>query len=176
VTTVDTREPDTVEDTAVWQPGDRARLVFDAVLIAVGIGYLVLAVDLGLGATDRPGPGFFPVIAGTLCAGFLTADLVRVAVAVARRGRRAGAGRVPAQVWLILGAIAVYLVLVAFLGHALTAAVVVAILLKVLGDRRWWVIAVIALVAGFGSDLLFTYLLGLRLPLGLLEVGFSAWT
>lgn len=160
---------------APWKPGGVARLVFDVVVIAIGIGYLVLAFDLGVGTIEEPGAGLFPVVAGFVCVGFLAADLARCVVTAVRRGLDAGAGRVPARVWLILGAIAVYLLLVGVLGHALTAAVVVAILLALLGARRWWAIVLIGLAAGFGSDLLFTTLLGLRLPLGLIGMGFSAW-
>lgn len=160
---------------APWRPGGLARLVFDVVVVAIGIGYVVLALDLGVGTIEDPGAGLFPVVAGLVCVGFLAADLVRGVVTASRRGLDPGSGRVPARVWLILGAIAVYLLLVGVLGHALTAAVVVAILLALLGSRRWWVITLVGLAAGFGSDLLFTTLLGLRLPLGLIGVGFSAW-
>lgn len=75
----------------------------------------------------------------------------------------------------ILATLALYLFLVSVLGHALTGSAVVALLLTVLGRRSWWKVALISVMAGFGTDLLFTQLLGLRLPDGIWNIGWSAW-
>lgn len=158
-----------------WQPGWRARLAFDVTLAAAGIGYLVLALQLGLGTTARPGPGFFPVVAAVVLIGFLAIDLAEVAWAVRRRLLPAGSGRVPLRVWLALAAIGLYIPLLDVLGHAVTASVVTALLLRLLGSRRSWAIVFIAILTGFGTDLVFSTLLRVRLPDGFFEIGFSAW-
>lgn len=156
-----------------WEPGFRARAVFDAVFILIGLGYLVSAFQLGAGTITQPGSGAFAVFAGSLLVVCLTLDLVKLIVAGGLRSR--GRGRVQFKVVGILGAIGLYLVGVEILGHAITGSIVFAGLLFLLGSRSWWKIILIALLAGFGTDYLFTALLGLDLPTGLIEVGVDEW-
>lgn len=158
-----------------WKPGRLARLVFDGVGIAIGVGYTMLAVDLGVGTAADPGAGFLPRAAGVLIVACLAIDLVVTARAVTRGRPLRGSGRIPLGALAVLAGIGLYLIVVEFLGHALTSALVVALLLTVLGNRNRWRVALIGLVAGFASDLLFTALLGLRLPLGNWDIGWSAW-
>ncbi|MBA2528886.1 MAG: tripartite tricarboxylate transporter TctB family protein [Euzebyales bacterium] len=156
-----------------WEPGLRARAVFDTVFILVGAGYLLSTLDLGVGTITQPGSGAFPVFAGALLVLMLAADLVRLLVTGAFRvGSK---GRVPLRAVVVLGSIVLYLLTIEILGHAITATIVFALLLSVLGTRKWWMIAIIALVAGFGTDFLFTALLGLDLPTGVIEFGVDEW-
>lgn len=156
-----------------WEPGPRARGVFDAVFILVGLGYLASTLDLGAGTLTRPGSGAFPFFAGALLVLTLAADLVKLLV---KGGFRVGGkGRVPRGALVVLGSILLYLLAVQLLGHAITGTLLFALLLSVLGRRKWWMIALIALGAGFGTDFLFTALLGLDLPTGVFEVGVDAW-
>lgn len=156
-----------------WEPGLRARVVFDAAFIVFGLGYLGAAFDLGAGTITEPGSGAFPVFAGALMVLTFAADLVKLIVTGGIRER--GEGRVPFKVVAVLSSIAVYLVGVEFVGHALSGTAVFALLLFVLGSRSWWKIVMIALVAGFGTDYIFTALLGLDLPTGHIEFGVSEW-
>ncbi len=156
-----------------WEPGFRSRAVFDAVFILVGLGYLGAALNLGTGTLKQPGAGAFPVFAGALLVLTLAADLLKLLVTGALRN--AGSGRVPLKIMLVIGSLAIYLIGVELLGHAITGTVVFAFLLFVLGSRSWWKIAIIAIVAGFGSDAVFTALLGLDLPTGVIEFGVDEW-
>lgn len=156
-----------------WEPGPRARGVFDAVFILVGLGYLASTLNLAVGTLTRPGSGAFPLFAGVLLVLTLAADLVRLPV---KGGLRVGGkGHVPRGALVVLGSILLYLLTVQVLGHAITGTLLFALLLSVLGTRKWWMIALIALGAGFGTDLLFTAFLGLDLPTGVFEVGVDAW-
>jgi hypothetical protein len=158
-----------------WQPGGLAHLVLDAVMLAVVAGYLYLAASLGFGTTGRAGAGFFPVVAGSLCAGFLAIDLGRLLVGVARGQLERGSGRVVIQVWVILAVVVLYIALVEPLGHAITASIVAAILIATLGARPIWVTVLAAIATGFGTELLFAGLLGLRLPAGIFDISILPW-
>lgn len=165
-----------VREPSSWEPAALARLLFDAAGVAIGVGYLKLAGDLGTGSMQEPSPGFFPMAAGILIVLCLAVDLIITGLNVRRRGLSLrGTGRMPLGAAAILASIAVYLLLVEILGHALTASLVSALLLATLGRRRWWKIVIISLACGFLTDVLFG-LLGLRLPTGMLEFGWSAWT
>ena len=159
-----------------WEPGSTAGIVFDVATISVAVGYILLSInDLGIGSPDDPGPGFFPLVAGLLVVLCLTLDLIRRLVVLAREGKVKGAGRVSWQVVGILGAIAFYLLTAGILGHMLSASVMVSALLLMLGNRAWYKAVAIDVLAAVLSDLLFTTLLGLRLPAGLLGIGWSQW-
>lgn len=176
------RKPAEREDVAAepkqqsWNPGLLVRLVFDVAGVAVGVWYTVLAVELGAGTAADPGPGFFPRVVGALIVACLLFDLV-VAIRAATRGRKLrGSGRLAFGPLGILVAIGLYFLVVEYMGHAVTSVLVSVLLLAVLGERKWWVIGLVGLVAGFASDLMFTALLGVRLPLGKWDIGWSAWT
>lgn len=158
---------------AGWEPALRSRAVFDVVLIVIGLAYLGSAIQLGVGEITRPGPGAFPIVAGALLVVTLGIDLIRLLVT--GRVRERGSGRVPLAVVTVLGSLLVYLVGVEIAGHAITASVVFAILLFALGTRAWWKILLISVGVGLATDLLFTVLLGLDLPTGLLGFGVDAW-
>jgi hypothetical protein len=157
-----------------WEPGDVTRLVVEGALLAIGIGYLVLALQLEQWTDAGPRAGFFPVVAGSLFAVCLAIDLVRTAARVARGAGAQGIGTLPLRAAAVLGAILAYLVLVGILGHLITAALVTAALVLLFGRRPWWQIVLTAVLAAGLSDLLFA-VLGLRLPTGMLQIGFGAW-
>lgn len=153
----------------------------------LGVVYLVEALRLGVGSGARPGPGLFPVVVGVL----LTVAGAVLAVQAAR-GRlvassdseddRAGAPDGPdtaagpdslagagprVRLLTVLGALVCYVVGVGWIGHLITASLVTAVGTRLLGGRARWVCAVVGLVAGVGSQLVFGHLLGVPLPTGL---------
>jgi putative tricarboxylic transport membrane protein len=158
-----------------WEPGGLARLVFDLTGIAVGLLFAFLALELGLEKGERMGAGFFPFLAALLLAGCLSIDVVRELVHWRRTGRQLGAGRVPLSIALMLLALGGYAVAVEFLGHLVSSALLVAALLVIVGTRRWWQIALAAVITALVTDLVFSALLGLRLPTGFLELGWTEW-
>lgn len=158
-----------------WQPGHRAKMVTEAVIVAVAAGYTVLAGQLGLGGSSRQGPGFFPLLVGIVLMLAAGIHLVTLVVRQRRGQADAGTGWPSVQAGLVLAALAAYLVALPLLGHLLAATIMSAAVLKLLGTRRTWVILAIAVATGFLSDLLFTVLLGVALPEGPLGLGWSAW-
>ncbi|MDN5852664.1 MAG: tripartite tricarboxylate transporter TctB family protein, partial [Actinomycetia bacterium] len=159
----------------VWRPGYRAKVVTDALIVAFAAGYTVLASDLGLGDSSRPGPGFFPLLVGIVLMLAAGLHLVTLVLRQLRVPADAGAGRPSVHAGLMLTALAVYLVTLPLLGHLLAATIMSAAVLKLLGKRRTWVILAIAVAIGLLSDLLFTVVLGIALPEGPLGLGWAAW-
>ena len=159
---------------AAWQAGDLTHIVFDGIMLVVVAGYMVLAVRLGVGRIDRAGPGFFPFLAGSMCATFLVLDLARFGLKAARGSVSRGSGQIIRQIWMILVAVAVYIVLVKPLGHAITSTIVAVVLIRVLGTRSWLATIITAIGIGLGTDAVFAAL-GLPLPAGIFEVTMP-WT
>lgn len=158
-----------------WQPSHRAKVLTDAVIVAVAAGYVVQAHGLGLGDSSRPGPGFFPLLVGSMLILAAGSHLVALAIGQRRRQDDAGTGRPSVRAGLVVAALAVYLVTLPLLGHLLAAAIMTAAVLKLLGTRPTWVVLAIGVATGLLSDLLFTVVLGVALPEGPLGLGWSAW-
>lgn len=121
-----------------------------------------------------PGPGFFPfwlaILGGGLCA------VILIQVSLRPAGSPEGdAGLVPsasaawsaAAILLATGATAA---LLDFLGFRITITLFSAVLLVALGDRRWWLIPIFAVIAGFGLFHLFNNWLDVLLPIGVFGI------
>jgi len=167
----------TIEGTEVdvWRPGHRAKMITDVVIVAVAAGYTVLASQLGLGDSSRPGPGFFPLLVGIV---LILAAGIHLAVLTFKQLRQRGEtgnGRPSLRAGLVLAALTAYVVALPLLGHLLAGTIMSAAVLKLLGARRIGVIIAIAVLTGFLSDLLFTVLLGVTLPEGPFGLGWAAW-
>jgi putative tricarboxylic transport membrane protein len=145
-------------------------------LIATGamLVFCLFAIwqSLLLSLTDRlgPGPGFFPfwlgVIGAVLAVGLLVttfreaADPAEANTEVLPRGT--GAAR-----WLaIVGALAMVTLVMEYAGFRLSMLVFNAALVVALGERRWWVIAVFAVLGSYGVYYVFTTWLDVLLPVG----------
>ncbi|TFB53613.1 tripartite tricarboxylate transporter TctB family protein [Cryobacterium tagatosivorans] len=167
---------DTGPDVAVWNPGDAARIAFDAALVAIGIVYLVTASQMRfINDEGDPGAGFFPVVSGTIMVVFLAIDLVRLALRRRTDAWERGTGHLSLRLVAILGSIAMYLAIVGLLGHIITVMILTVLLVVLFGKRPWWQVVIIALAVGIGTDLLFVELLGLRIPTGLFRLAISSW-
>jgi len=127
-----------------------------------------------------PGPTAFPTILGLalglaglwrLVMGASVAELATDAaepasdVAAGLRGWVAAHGRFYAMWGVVLG----FLALMPYVGFPVGAAVGIALMTRLLGERRWWMCATVAVVAAAVLHLAFALGLGVRLPLGLLS-------
>lgn len=150
------------------------RIVERIVLGCLGVLFAAMAAAAyGYGLKDRlgPGSGFFPFWLGAIGAA-LSAFLLAISLRGGSIGEggvavwpdRAGAGRAAT---LLAGLVAAAL---AFepLGFRLTALAFTALLLVALGVRRPVVIALFALISGFGLFHVFYYWLKVPLPIGAL--------
>ena len=129
-----------------------------------------------LSLTDAlgPGPGFFPFVLALLG--------VALSVALAlRAGHLSGSDAAEAQnllpgrsalrsVLIVAAALAVVTVALEPLGYRLTLAAFCLVLLPTLGARNIFVVGIFAAVASFGVYALFSDLLKVPLPVGLLGI------
>ncbi len=129
-----------------------------------------------LSLTDAlgPGPGFFPFWLSIIGCGLALALIVS-----ARRQRGVAdlsessidwpRGPVLLQILVVLGALAAVAALLERLGFQIVMAAFCVVVLRVLGARSWWVIIVCAVAASIGVHAVFSDLLKVPLPGGVLE-------
>ncbi len=149
-------------------------------LIATGamLAFCLFALwqSLLLSLTDRlgPGPGFFPfwlaLIGAALAVGLLIttfrepADPADAETRIMPHG--AGGKR-----WLAIVALLAALTMVMeFTGFRIAMLVFNAALVIAMGERRWWIIAVFAVLGSYGVYYVFTTWLDVLLPVG--QIGF----
>ena len=151
-------------------------------LIATGamLVFCVFAMwqSLLLSLTDRlgPGPGFFPFWLGLIGTGIAIALLVttfREAADPADADGDADAGThvlprgAGATRWLaIVGALAAVTLVMDYVGFRLSMLVFNVALVVALGERRWWIIAIFAVLGSYGVFYVFTTWLDVLLPVG----------
>lgn len=148
----------------------QGRLIATGVMLAFCL--FALWQSLLLALTDRlgPGPGFFPFWLAGIGGGLAVALLVTTwreprqpndeEVRILPDGR--GARR-----WLaIIGLVAVAAAAMEFIGFRITMLVFNAALVIALGERRWWIVAVFAVLGSFGVYYLFVEWLDVLLPSG----------
>jgi putative tricarboxylic transport membrane protein len=148
----------------------QGRLIATGVMLAFCL--FTLWQSLLLSLTDRlgPGPGFFPFWLAVIGAVLAVALLVTTwreprepgdeDIRILPRGR--GAWR-----WLaIIGLVAITAAAMEFLGFRIAMLAFNAALVIALGERRWWIIAVFAVLGSFGVYYIFTDWLDVLLPAG----------
>jgi len=129
-----------------------------------------------LSLTDAlgPGPGFFPFWLALLGAGLSIALIVQFQRSpptdAPTEMRVLPQGAAVRPVCTLLGALIGVAVLLEPLGFRLCVAAFCLIVLPAMGARNWLVIITFALVASFGIHALFSDLLKVPLPIGLLGV------
>ncbi|MGH8631671.1 MAG: tripartite tricarboxylate transporter TctB family protein [Burkholderiales bacterium] len=127
---------------------------------------------LSLRDTLGPGPGFFPFWLSVI-----GAALAIVLIAQTRRSADpAPADAAPllpedealGRVLKVLAGLAAATALLDVLGYRIAVAAFCVFLLRALGSRNWWVVGVFAAAASFGVHAVFSDLLKVPLPAGLL--------
>ena len=145
-------------------------------LIATGamLAFCLFAIwqSLLLPLMDRlgPGPGFFPfwlALIGTVMAIALLVTTWREPAPPAGDDVRILPHGPGATRWLaIVGLLAVVTAVMEFTGFRIALLVFNAALVIALGERRWWIIAVFAVLGSFGVYYVFTTWLDVILPTG----------
>lgn len=136
-------------------------------LLLFGVATAALSLQIRVGTLRAPGSGFFPFHLGLL---LVLLAVIHLAQLRRRGGDLAGdkVGAPPQGSWrrvlLFLGATALSTGLLTVLGYPLAAFVLMALLLYILGVRRWVHVAVIALCAAGVSYALFVLWLQIPLP------------
>ncbi len=138
-------------------------------MLVVGIFLTIDSLWLGLGTVHRPGVGFLPFYTGL---GLTCVTLVSLIKAFLAKTKKQGtesekmSGRAVLRVVAILVALGIYVFVLPFLGFLTGTFLLLIVLFRVGGFRRW----ATTLAAGFLSVsisyLLFCSWLGLRFPKG----------
>ena len=145
-------------------------------LIATGamLVFCLFAIwqSLLLSLTDRlgPGPGFFPfwlAVIGAVLAVALLITTFREAAGPSDTETRILPHGEGGKRWLaIVALLAAVTVAMEFVGFRIAMLVFNAVLVIALGERRWWVIAVFAVLGSLGVYYVFTTWLDVLLPVG----------
>ena len=158
-------------------------LIGGLVLLGISAWAIIGGLILHLGKVSEPQPGFFPFWGGVVLA-LLSGLLLLQAWAgpcragragrAAKAGKAGGAGKTGESfgtIWrpmiVIIGLVA-YVALLNTLGYLIATIVLSIVLLRVLGTKRSWVLALAALSIAFGSYIVFNRFLNVTLPAGLL--------
>lgn len=157
----------------------RLSILFPAVMLAVGVIYEVMALQMPRGSMARPGPGFFPMVVGVFliatALGCLFQDILKHKAAARRPEGRSAADRVvPTDsdvnktvqlVALMVG----YILALAPLGFPAAIFIFLVISTRIFGSRKWPVVVLTAAVITALAHLCFVVWLSVPLPLGILE-------
>jgi putative tricarboxylic transport membrane protein len=122
---------------------------------------------LGFGSFMRPGPGFVPFLAAALLGVLAVVGLIQ-SVPAKSPGKAAGGfdGRGLLRVLLLIAALAVYVLLWDFLGFLAATFLVLLLLYRAVEPLRWRTVLVASVLTLAGTYVMFSTLLGARLPVG----------
>jgi putative tricarboxylic transport membrane protein len=130
----------------------------------IGIVFVIGAIKLKVGVPTEPHPGFFPFVDGVILIALSTLFLIQA------WGERAGEGSVFGNVRgpsIVVVTLVLYVATLETLGYVITTAILSAVVLKVL-DAKPRALVLVSVGLAIVSYLLFTRLLGVMLPPGLL--------
>jgi hypothetical protein len=147
-------------------------LLFPAAVLAVGIGYTVMAFGMPRGTLNHPGPGLFPVVVGvfwlaTAC-GCLLREIARKGTLPGSEGQ-AGVQRPSGKTLQLMALMAAYVPALPSLGYPVSICIFLLLAIRVFGYRRWAAALGMALALTALSYAAFVLWLKVPLPMGLLE-------
>ena len=144
----------------------RATYALSAMLTALGLTYAATALTYPFGSLDKPGPAFYPLLVVVplllLAAAGLVGDARRIHGSTVDWPQPHGWVRIS----IALGAVTFYVVASPIIGHAHATGLLCVALLSIFRLWRMWVRLLVASAIAVGSDILFSYVLGARLPRG----------
>ncbi|MGC5172156.1 tripartite tricarboxylate transporter TctB family protein [Microbacterium sp. DT81.1] len=153
----------------------KGELAFTGLLLALGIFVLIETAAIPIPvASSNVGPRFMPYFAGALLTGaaaWTVVDILRGRTVAPEDSELAD----PTQrfhwgrVGLLVASVIAFAALLDVVGYLIAAPISVFGLLITFGARRWWVMAIVAVVLPLLIFLLFTQVLGIYLPLGPFE-------
>ena len=144
----------------------KSDVIGDLILLFISAWAILGGIKLHLGNISEPQPGFFPFWGGVVLAVLCGIHLFQ---AWSGRSKRAEAfGAIWRPVIMMMGLI-LYVTFLNSLGYLLATIILSVVLLRVLGTKRVWSLALAALIMALGSYILFDRLLNVTLPAGILS-------
>ncbi len=136
-------------------------------LIMIGIGVIIWSIRLQVGTISKPLPGFFPLLVGLV---IIALSLILLVKGWLGRGEASPHADVKWKRQLIMVAgLAVYVMIMVHLGYIPSTIFIVAVTLRMHGVMSWKVISLTSLILSVTVYFLFTQLLGVELPAGILS-------
>jgi putative tricarboxylic transport membrane protein len=141
-------------------------VIASLLLILIGIAVIVWSIRLQVGTLLRPLAGFFPFLVGF---GIIALSLVLLVQGWLGHSKAPKAyGRWQRPLIMVVG-LAVYSVILDPLGYILSTIFIAIVTLRILGVMSWKVIGLSSVVLSVSVYFLFTQLLGVELPAGVLS-------
>lgn len=156
-------------------------VVFAGLILAVGLVYGIMAMNMPLGRLSYPGPGLFPTIVGlfliaTALGGLLQEILPRKktsevssALSLGTRGSTVQEKRNVNKTFQLIALMIGYGLALKPLGFLISICAFLVVAIRIFGYRRWVPTLIMAAVIAGVSYVLFILWLKVPLPLGILE-------
>ncbi len=147
----------------------KGRMGVGVIALVLSLAYTIEALDLPMGARDRPGAGVFPVLVGVT----LAVTSILTIIEAWRSDEISGSMGLPSgrylwRVVLIIMLLSAYALLLPYLGQLIGGTLFLAATMRVLSNLSWQRIVAYSLIASLLSYVLFVVLLEVRMPRGLL--------
>jgi hypothetical protein len=144
-----------------------------AVLLAFALAYGWEAKNLGISNLRNPGPGFFPVVLGSIL-GLLALFLMCTTI-FQRKTEEPFPGIWYGLRWhktiLVLVSLTIYVFLLEPLGYLFSTLLLMIYLFKGIEPQKWWVALVGAILSSTVTYVLFKVFLQVQLPQGIFSLG-----
>jgi putative tricarboxylic transport membrane protein len=147
-----------------------AILAVSIVCAVIGILYMAQAFRYPVGVMGRPGPGAFPLFAGSILLIGAIGATVKTMVKPPEDQIEWPKGKESIRVGIVAVASLIYAVGLEYLGYIPATAIVTIAGLHAMGLRSWFGKIMIAAVMAFGSFFLFATLLRVPLPGGVIQL------
>jgi putative tricarboxylic transport membrane protein len=130
--------------------------------------YFAEALRYPRGTLATPGPGLYPLFVAALIVVGALGTVVEALKRTTTEELDWPRGMVARRVTIVLAAVIAYILLLLYLGHAISGTLSALVILRAMGMKSWPRSIGLALLAGLGSHLLFTLALDVPLPGGVL--------
>jgi putative tricarboxylic transport membrane protein len=148
----------------------RRNLIVSILLLVLAIALLIETMKMPVGTFASPGGGFFP-LGLSVVLGILSFVLLLQTI----KGKHeeesppwATAGNLGPLV-MTIGVLFLYVFVFELLGYLISTFFLIGLIMAVFGPMKWWKVVTIALISATLSYFLFTAILGMSMPKGLLE-------
>jgi putative tricarboxylic transport membrane protein len=140
-------------------------MIGGVLLILAGIGVILYSIRLQVGTILSPLPGFFPFLVGFMIIVLSLILLIQGFLGRSKAPQPFGNWQRPSTMVACMSA---YAAILEPLGYVLSTIFIAAITLRILGVMSWKVISLSSLILSVGAYFLFTRMLGVELPAGIL--------
>jgi putative tricarboxylic transport membrane protein len=144
----------------------RGDIIASLIGALAGIGVVVGSLELRIGTLTSPQPGFFPLLGGVTLLALSSTLLVQAWLGRSTGCEAFGELRRPAILVVAMGG---YVAILDPLGYVLATIPIAVVVLRVLGVTSWRVLGVSSVGLSVGTYVLFARVLGIELPVGVLE-------